>query len=119
MNTIRNLSNKLFLSKQIFSRRVSSYYKNDICKYEIDKKRLENLIEQQFIGLNICKSKSNCDIEKYLLQHEINELTKIKNNINLRKMTYEDIINEHKRVLESYTKYLNKVNKTSRGTNFN
>lgn len=118
MNTIRNVSTKLFLSKQIFSRQLSSYYKTDICKYEMDKKRLENLIEQQFIGLNVCKSKSNCDIEQYLLQHEINELTKIKNKINLRTMTYEDIINEHKKILETYTNYLNKVNKIGRGTIF-
>ncbi len=118
MNHIRALTKTIILSKQFTSRSLS-IYKNDICKYEIDKKRLENLIEQQFIGLNMCKSKSNCDIEKYLLQNEINELTKIKNNINLTKMTQEDIINEHKRVLETYTNYLNKINKTSRVMNFN
>jgi hypothetical protein len=118
MNHIRTLTNKIILSKH-FTLRSLSIYKNDVCKYEMDKKRLENLIEQQFIGLNIYKSKSNCDIEKYLLQHEIDELTKIKNNINLMRMTHEQLINEHKKILEMYTNYLNKINKTSRVTNFN
>jgi hypothetical protein len=87
--------------------------------YQMDKKRLENLIEQQSIGLNICKSKTICSIDKYLLQHEIDNLIQIKNNINSRIMTHEEIITEHRKVLELYTNYLNKINKISRTTNYN
>jgi hypothetical protein len=109
MNNLRNAFTRLILSKQF-----SSYYKNDICKYEMDKTRLQNLIEQQFIGLNMSKSKSNCDIDRFILQYEIDELTVIKNKINTGSMSYDEIISAHKRILESYTNYLNKVNKISR-----
>jgi len=109
MNNLRNTFTRLISSKQF-----STYYKTDICKYELDKKRLENLIEQQFIGLNMSKSKSNCDIDRFMIQHEIDELTVIKNKINIGSMSYDEIINLHKRILESYTNYLNKINKISR-----
>ena len=104
MNNLRKIFSRLILSRPF-----SSYYKTDICKYEMDKKRLENLIEQQFIGFNT----SN---DRHLLQHEIDELIVIKNKINTGQLSYQEIINEHKKILESYTNYLNKVNKISRSS---
>ncbi len=83
---------------------------NNIENFNVEKKHLLSLIEQQFIGINIQISKTNCSVEKFLLSHEINELNKIKNNINMNMLTQDEIKIKRNELSEKYTNYLNKIN---------
>ncbi len=78
--------------------------------FNIEKKHLLGLIEQQFIGINMQISKTNCSIEKFLLSYEIDELIKIKNQINMNMISQEEIKIKRDELSEKYTNYLNKKN---------
>jgi hypothetical protein len=81
----------------------------NIENFNIEKKHLLSLIEQQFIGINMQISKTNCSVEKNLLSHELNELTKIKNKINMNMISQDEIRNKREEFSEKYTNYLNKI----------
>ena len=79
--------------------------------FNVEKNHLLSLIEQQYIGINMQISKTNCSVEKFLLSHEVDELTKIKNKINMNMITQDEIKIKRDEISEKYMNYLNKVNK--------
>jgi hypothetical protein len=91
------------------TRRIFNSFGN-IENFNIEKKHLLSLIEQQFIGINMQISKTNCSVEKFLLSHEIDELTKIKNKINTNMLSQEEIKIKRDELSQKYTNYLNKNN---------
>jgi hypothetical protein len=91
------------------TRRIFNSFGN-IENFNIEKKHLLGLIEQQFIGINMQISKTNCSVEKFLLSHEVDELTKVKNKINTNMLSQEEIKIKRDEISEKYTNYLNKKN---------
>ena len=81
----------------------------NIENFNIEKKHLLSLIEQQYIGINVQISKTNCSVEKFLLSHEVDELNKIKNKINMNMISQDEIRNKRDEFSEKYMNYLNKI----------
>ena len=81
---------------------------SNIENFNIEKKHLLNLIEQQFIGINILISKTNCSIDNFFLSQEIEQLNKIKNKINMNILTQDEIKIKRNELSEKYINYLNK-----------
>jgi hypothetical protein len=77
--------------------------------FNVEKKHLLSLIEHQFIGINVQISKTNCSVEKFLLSHELDELNKIKNKINMNMITQDEIKIKRDEFSEKYMNYLNKI----------
>jgi hypothetical protein len=80
--------------------------------FNVEKKHLLSLIENQFIGINVQIANTNCNIEKFLLKNELDELNTIKNKINTNILTQDEIKIKREEFSEKYTTYLNKVNKS-------
>jgi hypothetical protein len=91
-----------------FTRRLF-YPLGNIENFNVEKKHLLSLIEQQVIGINMQISKTNCSVEKFLLLHEIDEFNKIKNKINMNMISQEEIKIKRDELSEKYTNYLNKI----------
>ena len=83
----------------------------NIENFIVEKKHLLSLIETQFIGINVQISKTNCSVEKFLLSHEVDELNKIKNKINMNMISQDEIKQKRDELSEKYMNYLNKINK--------
>ena len=72
--------------------------------FNVEKKHLLSLIEQQFIGINKQIANTNCDVEKFLLNHELNELNTIKNKINSNMITQDEIREKRNEFSEKWIK---------------
>ena len=99
----RNLLSRNLLSRNLLSRKFHLHQ-----NYE--KMELQKLINQYILELNKKISTTNCDIDKFLLSHEIEKLVKLKNKINTYDVSPKEI-NENKKELNSqYLNYINKKN---------
>jgi hypothetical protein len=59
--------------------------------FNVEKKHLLSLIENQFICINTQIANTNCNIEKFLLKNELDELNTIKNKINMNTISQDEI----------------------------
>ncbi len=56
-----------------------------------NKRYLLNVLEYQIMGIHLQIYKSYCDVEKFFLYQEINEINKLKEKINLDQLTNMEI----------------------------
>jgi hypothetical protein len=100
---INNYTNMFRITKRLF------FLLGNMENFNIEKKHLLSLIEQQYIGINTQLTKTNCNVDKNLLLHEIDELNKIKNKINMNLISQDEIRQKRDEFSEKYTNYLNKI----------
>ena len=75
--------------------------------FNVEKKHLLQLIEYQSIGINTELAKTNCDIDKFLLSFERDELVKLKNQINQNSLSQEEIKEKRQEISDRYNRYNN------------
>jgi hypothetical protein len=74
-----------------------------------EKMQLINLIDQYMFKINQNLSTTNCDIEKFLLDHELDKLVKLKNKYNTHDISPKEIDDNKKELTTQYVNYINKI----------
>ena len=79
-----------------------------------EKMELINLIDRYMFKMNLNLSTINCDIEKFLLNHEIDKLVKLKNKYNTNDISPKEIDDNKKEITTNYVNYVNNLNKNTK-----
>ncbi len=74
-----------------------------------EKMQLLNLIDQYMFKINQNISITNCDIEKFLLNYELDKLVKLKNKYNTYDISPKEIDDNKKELTTQYINYINKI----------
>lgn len=75
-----------------------------------EKMELINLITQFILKINKNLLTTNCDIEKFFLNTELDKLVKLKNKFNTYDISPKEIDDTKKELTTEYVNYINKNN---------
>jgi hypothetical protein len=79
-----------------------------------EKMEFINLIDRYMFKMNQNLSTTNCDVQKFLLKHEIDKLVKLKNKYNSYDISPKEIDDNKKELTTNYVNYVNYLNKNTK-----